>query len=735
MMAIHNPTPIQKFDGSSIPPELKSMRRWAPWKAVFNPKRGKWDKIPMNAKTPEYGISTASPEKWFSHDEALRAYINAKGMLAGICFVVTGIEGVVGVDLDNCLDEHGAVAPWAQEIIATLNSYTEISPSGRGLRIFVLCNMDGNDWTNHEVGIEVYGGSTPRHLTVSGRSLHHPPKAVAPVAPGVLAGMRGMYGGVPRVEQRKDIPPAPDVLSEMETPVLSELDLPLAVVDFLKYGENNGDRSRSLHSAAVALFSAGLAPQEVLSVLVNTPHSLEVGLDHRRQDIDRATAYLWEHHCVKAQPKARTRAMTASEFDDMSATIDVPDDSDDDSAGASPLSDFEDVSSIHTPSGAAPQAKKQRFQIHTASGYAANVKRLEWFIKGVLPNAELSALFGESGSGKTFLALDAACRVALGLDWFGIPTRRSKILYVAAEGAAGMRDRTQAWCMAHGHPLEALDGWLYILGDQPNLLEKDDVKALVLAARSACPEVSLIFLDTMAQVTPGANENSGEDMGRFLGHAKAIGRALGAHIAMVGHSGKNSDKGLRGWSGIKGALDAECEVIRTKDYRAMVVTKLKDGAGEGREYRFKLDNVLLDFDLEDGDVTSCVVAQGDMLDESGARDAAAMERKEKAKAHRSKPLTKRQSAVVEYLRDAAVACGPHFDIPTLVVELVAHLTKIGGDGVAFTSGVVEKGQAGSTMTRETFPPLESKGLIRIENDKLTFLEGIVTTPNAQELRE
>lgn len=733
MMTTQPPTPIQKFDGSGTPTELKAMRRWAPWKAVFNPKRGKWDKIPMNAKTPEYGISTASPEKWFSHDEALKAYIGAKGMLAGICFVVTGIEGTVGVDLDNCLDEHGVVAPWAQEIIAALNSYTEISPSGRGLRIFIMGNMDGSDWTNHEVGIEVYGGSTPRHLTVSGRSLHHPPKAMAPVAPGVLSGLRGMYGRASRVEQRKDIPPAPDVLAEMETPVLSELDLPLAVVDFLKYGENNGDRSRSLHSAAVALFSAGLAPQEVLSVLVNNPHALEVGLDHRRQDIDRATAYLWEHHCVKAQPKARTRAMTALEFDDMTATIDVPDDSDDDSAGVSPLSDFEDVSSVHTPSGATPPApaKKQRFQIHTVSGYASNVKRLEWFIKGVLPKAELSALFGESGSGKTFLALDMVCRVALGLDWFGIPTRQSKILYVAAEGASGMRDRTQAWCMAHGHPLDALDGWLYILGDQPNLLEKDDVKALVLAARAACPGVALVVLDTMAQVTPGANENSGEDMGRFLGHAKAIGRALGAHVAMVGHSGKNSDKGLRGWSGIKGALDAECEVIRTKDYRAMVVTKLKDGAGEGREYRFKLDNVLLDFDLEDGDVTSCVVAQGDMLDESGARDAAAIERKEKAKTNRARPLSKRQAAVVEYLRNAG---GPIFDLNTVVASIVAHLTDTGKDGVAFTSGVVEKGQAGHLLVSDTFPGLEKKGLIRTENGKLVFLEGVVTTPNAQELQ-
>ena len=118
-------------------------------------------------------------------------------MLSGICFVMTGIDGVVGIDLDNCLSADGVVAPWALEVTRAANSYTEISPSGRGLRIFVLGLADGADWTNNEVGIEVYMGSTPRHLTVSGRLLPGAPTTIAPVAPGFLAGLRGSLAGHP----------------------------------------------------------------------------------------------------------------------------------------------------------------------------------------------------------------------------------------------------------------------------------------------------------------------------------------------------------------------------------------------------------------------------------------------------------------------------------------------------------------------------------------------------------
>lgn len=722
---------IQQFDGSGIPEELKAMRRWAPWQAVFNAKRGKFDKLPKSAVHPEIGISTAAPEKWFSHDEALTAYIKSKRMLSGICFVMTGIEGVVGIDMDNCMDADGTVASWAQEVVNTANSYTEISPSGRGLRIFALGISDGPDWTNNAVGIEVYVGSTPRHLTVSGRVLPGAPRKIAPVTPGFLAGLRGTYGRASSVAQlaKKDLPPMPDVLDEAHTPALADIELPPAVRDFLSDGDTTGDRSRALHSAAVAALSAGLTAQQLLSVLAHNHHALEVALDHRRQDYDKALAYLWEHHCVKAAPKARPKALTQADFDDLSESLDVPVDAEDDGlvAEGAPASadgvadDFDDVSagSTSAPRPAAPKPPQHKFKIYSAKDYVANVRRLDWFVKGVVPKAELVAVFGASGSGKTFITLDIACRVALGLTWFGIPCRQAKVLYIAAEGASGMRERMQAWCQHNDESMDELSEWLYVLGDQPNLTEKDDVKALLSSIRGQCSGVELVVADTMAQVTPGANENSGEDMGRFLGFCKAIGKALTATVALVGHSGKDAGKGLRGWSGVKGALDAECEVIRTNDFRALVVTKLKDGKGEGKEYRFTLPEVVIDFDSDEGIVSSLVALHGDVFESSGAREVAktqAADTKREAKVTGVKP-----KALLEFLRAEAKTGRKEFGFSALKVEIAALFTSKGllnSDQLASGKATYEAGRAINV--------LEKHQNLEINGEKVTFSEGRVS---------
>jgi KaiC/GvpD/RAD55 family RecA-like ATPase len=719
---------LQKFDGSAIPDELKALRRWAPWKGVYNAERGKFDKIPRRADRPEYGLSTASPEKWYGHDEALTTYIKSKGMLDGIGFVMTGIEDVVGLDLDDCLDAQGNVVPWALEIINTANSYTEISPSGNGLRIFALGQMDGADWNNHEVGIAVYGGESARFLTVTGKRFKDAPTRMGPITPGFLANLRGTYGRATTAARiaRKDVPMMPDLLPVADTPAVPDIELPPAVVNFLLHGEVGDDRSRTLHSTGVALYSAGLNDQQVFSVLAHNAHAMEIALGHRRHDIDKAHDYLWVNQCWKAKGKARPRALTMEDFDDLSATLEVPvdDDAGPVSAGGSVADDFDDVSGGEKPPAKAPE-KKGRYNILSALDYTLRVRKLNWFVKGVLPKADLAAIFGASGSGKTFITLDLACRIAMGMEWFGIETAPAKVLYVAAEGASGMRDRVMAWCIANNVALEDLAENLFILGDQPDMTSGEHVKALVNAARGRCPDVELVVLDTMAQVTPGANENSGEDMGKFLSHCKLVSKVLKATVVLVGHSGKDANKGLRGWSGLKGAMDAECEVIRTKDFRALVVTKLKDGRGEGKEYRFTLPEVLVDIDVDEGDVTSLVALHGEVFDESGARDVAASEKaKAKPTSDRKTVWTARMKVVLEYLREKAKESGPRIGYDVLIPELSALCTADGRDGVGFTAQVVAEGNQRTTL-KATFDALEKAGEITHEKGVGVTVLGVV----------
>src|SRR5207249_3819246 len=94
----------------------------------------------------------------------------------GIGFVVTANDPYVGLDLDHCRDDHGAIAPWAQAIVNEFQSYTEITPSQHGLRIWVRGTWPENRGRRKNVGdgqIEVYGRE--RYFTVSGQHLPDTP--------------------------------------------------------------------------------------------------------------------------------------------------------------------------------------------------------------------------------------------------------------------------------------------------------------------------------------------------------------------------------------------------------------------------------------------------------------------------------------------------------------------------------------------------------------------------------
>lgn len=248
--------------------------------------------------------------------------------------------------------------------------------------------------------------------------------------------------------------------------------------------------------------------------------------------------------------------------------------------------------------------ERKRFEFVQAARFSSG-KPPGWIIKHVLPRAELVVIYGESGAGKSFLALDLMGAIARGADWREHKTTPGLACgYIAAEGAAGFRNRLLAYATHHGVGLADLP--LAVLAAVPNFMEKAHVTDLI-EAMHAYGRIDVLVVDTLAQVTAGANENSGEDMGRVIAHCKALHRATGATVVLVHHSGKDASRGARGWSGIKGALDAELEVTRSENDRAVTVSKMKDGHGEGTTFGFRLLDVPLGMDEEGEVYGSCVV--------------------------------------------------------------------------------------------------------------------------------
>lgn len=233
---------------------------------------------------------------------------------------------------------------------------------------------------------------------------------------------------------------------------------------------------------------------------------------------------------------------------------------------------------------------------------------LQWLVKGVIPRAALGAIYGAPGSGKSFLALDLAMTLARGLPTWagGHRVKKSRVGYVVAEGAVGFRGRLNGYLKEHGLT-DADVPDLQIMDSAPNLLEPADVRELIAKIKAA-NGFDVIFVDTLARCVPGAEENSSQDMGRALAACELIRESTGAMVLLLAHSGK-VDRGIRGWSGVLGALDVELKVEEneTTGQRSATLTKMKDGPGEGDALHFSLLPVHLGDD-EDGDaITSCTV--------------------------------------------------------------------------------------------------------------------------------
>lgn len=262
-----------------------------------------------------------------------------------------------------------------------------------------------------------------------------------------------------------------------------------------------------------------------------------------------------------------------------------------------PEPEFEDISEEET------EAEKLRFSFQPVKAFL-DAPPPDYAIKGVLPRADLGIIYGEPGAGKSFVALDMAAAIARGEPWRDKRVRKGRVAFIAAEGAAGFRQRIKAYEQHHECEIPLL-----IMPAAPNLAVKEDVREVIKAVK-ACGGLDYVFIDTLAQVTAGSNENSGEEMGRVISHAQAIRRVTGAMVVFIHHSGKDSSRGARGWSGLRGAADVELEVVRVDSARAVTITKMKDGM-DGVSFGFALKPVSIGID-EDGDlIESCVVTHND----------------------------------------------------------------------------------------------------------------------------
>lgn len=637
MNAIIQP-PILPVSVDGIPASLMDSARWAPWRAVWNEKKQKYEKAPHRADRPGSGLSNKSTRGWTSFHEALRAYReNLAGKPAfdrdgkpvqfgGVGYLVTGRQaqgkaanvfepaGVVGVDLDHCRDAStGEIAPWAAEVIAQLDSYTEVSPSGTGLRVMVRADL-AEDVQDHNRGIEIYGGTSARFVTITGQHYAGSPRDVRAPKGESLAGLVSKYRRQRTKAEVEDLH-LPPLLSAMDLPDLEDLDLPPHARNFLSEGPDPGaDRSGALFATSIALAQSGCTREQILSILEANEYAMEVALDHRRQDYDKAMRYLWKDHCrAGAARAADLTALDLAEFEELDAPAPADDAIDTELAellgvevvqAASVADDFEnlDDGDAAVKSRDLAPVKVPRFTPMLPAQFLQR-QPPKWLIKHVMPQAGLAVIFGASGSGKTFFTLDMCAAMVRGADWRGMPCVQGRGAYVVAEGVGGFRNRLDAYMRHYG--IDPHDFGMGIIADAPNLMDKAQVKEVIAALKAFGP-LSFVVVDTYARVMVGGNENDSKDAGLVIAHCAAIHKATGAMVILVHHSGKDATKGARGSGALRAAADVEIEVVATREYRAATITKMKDGE-DGKQYNFKLAETQIGEDEDGFPITSCVV--------------------------------------------------------------------------------------------------------------------------------
>lgn len=159
----------------TVPDDLAEYDSWVVWR--YETRDGKPTKVPYQVSGRR--ADSTDPGTWTTYENALAAFEQQPERFAGIGFVFSAADPFAGVDLDNCINDAGSLAPWASRIVERFaDTHIEVSPSGQGLKIFCRGSLPRNvaKVPVGDGGIELYDHK--RFFTVTGNIFGNGPMEI-----------------------------------------------------------------------------------------------------------------------------------------------------------------------------------------------------------------------------------------------------------------------------------------------------------------------------------------------------------------------------------------------------------------------------------------------------------------------------------------------------------------------------------------------------------------------------